>query len=64
MGAYRASTLIDFDLRRPLEIESLFLYPQSEARRAGVATPQLDALCSVLVALGDRLGIPWRGGAQ
>ena len=60
MGAYRASTLIDFDMRRPLELESLFLYPQAEARRAKVATPHLDALCSVLTALADKLGIPWR----
>jgi len=60
MGAYRASTLIDFDLRRPLELESLFLFPQSEARRAGVSTPHLDGLCRVLTGLADRVGIPWR----
>ena len=63
MGAYRASTLIDFDLRRPLELESVFLYPQSEARRAGVATPDLDKLCAVLTGLADRFEIPWRARA-
>ncbi len=48
MGAYKASTLIDFERGRPMELESIFFFPQSEARRAKVPTPRLDALCSVL----------------
>jgi 2-dehydropantoate 2-reductase len=48
MGAYKASTLIDFECGRLLEIESLFLEPQRHARQHGVLTPRLDALCSLL----------------
>lgn len=51
MGAYKASTLLDFEHRRPLELESLFLEPQRQARQAGVPTPRLDALCAVLTGL-------------
>ena len=51
MGAYRASTLIDFERGQPLELESLFLEPLRQARRAGVATPRLESLCGVLRAL-------------
>ena len=48
MGSYKASTLIDFEKGRPMELHSIFLFPQSEARRAKVHTPRLDALCAVL----------------
>lgn len=48
MGAYRASTLIDFERGHPLELEALFLEPLRQARAAGVATPRLEALCAVL----------------
>lgn len=48
MGAYKASTLLDFELGRPLELESLFLEPLRQARQAGVATPRLAALCEML----------------
>jgi len=48
MGAYRASTLIDFERGRPVELDSLFLEPLRLAGRAGVATPRLEALCAVL----------------
>ncbi|HWI58265.1 MAG TPA: 2-dehydropantoate 2-reductase N-terminal domain-containing protein, partial [Bacillota bacterium] len=51
MGAYKASTLIDFERRLPLELESLFLEPLRQARQAGVAVPRLDALCRVLSRL-------------
>lgn len=51
MGAYKASTLLDFEHGRPLELESLFLEPRRHARKAGVATPRLDALCEVLRGL-------------
>jgi 2-dehydropantoate 2-reductase len=51
MGAYRASTLVDFERRQPLELESMFLEPLRRARRAGVATPRLEALCRVLTRL-------------
>lgn len=48
MGAYKASTLLDFELGRALELETLFLEPLREAQRAGVPTPRLAALCEVL----------------
>lgn len=48
MGDYKASTLLDFELGRPLELESLFLEPLRQAQRVGVATPRLEALCAVL----------------
>jgi 2-dehydropantoate 2-reductase len=51
MGAYKASTLLDFEQGRPLELESLFLEPLRVARQAGVSTPQLLALTEVLQQL-------------
>jgi len=51
MGAYKASTLIDFERGQPIELASLFLEPQQQARRAGVPTPRLEALCAVLQQL-------------
>jgi 2-dehydropantoate 2-reductase len=52
MGAYKASTLIDFERGQPLELESLFLEPLRRARQGGVAAPRLEALCAVLEKLG------------
>ena len=51
MGAYQASTLIDFERHQPLELESLFLEPLRRAQRAGVPVPRLAALCAVLQQL-------------
>ena len=51
MGAYRASTLIDFENARPLELEALFRKPLAAARAAGVDTPRLAKLCTVLEQL-------------
>jgi 2-dehydropantoate 2-reductase len=51
MGAYKASTLLDFEQGRPLELDSLFLEPSRLAREAGVPTPRLERLCQVLTAL-------------
>ena len=48
MGAYRASTLIDFERGQPLEIDGLFEEPLRQARAAGVAAPRLATLCDVL----------------
>jgi 2-dehydropantoate 2-reductase len=48
MGAYKASTLLDFELGRPLELESMFLEPLRRAQKAGVPVPRLAALCKVL----------------
>jgi 2-dehydropantoate 2-reductase len=51
MGAYRASTLIDFERRQPLELEGMFLEPLRRAQKAGVPTPRLAVLCEVLQQL-------------
>jgi len=51
MGAYRASTLIDFDRGQPLELTSLFLEPLRQAQAAGVSTPRLAALCRILQSI-------------
>jgi 2-dehydropantoate 2-reductase len=48
MGAYKASTLIDFERGQPLELDSLFLEPLRQAHKAGVPCPRLEALCAVL----------------
>lgn len=53
MGAYKASTLIDFERGQSLELESLFLEPLRQARQASVPTPRLEALCNVLRALSQ-----------
>ncbi len=54
MGAYKASTLIDFEQGRPLELEGLFLEPLRRAKVAGVAMPRLETLCRVLQKLERR----------
>jgi 2-dehydropantoate 2-reductase len=51
MGAYKASTLIDFERRQPLELDSLFLEPLRRAQSAGVTVPRLATLCQVLEQL-------------
>ena len=51
MGAYRASTLIDFERHQPLELEGMFLEPLRRAQKAGVPVPRLAALCAVLQQL-------------
>ncbi len=48
MGAYKASTLIDFERRQPLELGSLFLEPLRQAQGARVPVPRLEALCGLL----------------
>lgn len=54
MGAYRASTLVDHEAGRPLELDSLFHEPLKAARSAGVPTPRLERLCAVLDAIAGR----------
>jgi 2-dehydropantoate 2-reductase len=51
MGAYRASTLIDFEAGRPLELDTLFFEPLRQARSAGAKVPQLERLCHILQQL-------------
>ena len=51
MGRYQASTLLDFERGQKLELESLFLEPLRQARRAGAEVPLLANLCAVLQEL-------------
>ena len=55
MGAYKASTLIDFERGQVLELQALFLEPLRQARAAGVSCPRLTALCAVLQQLSKPL---------
>jgi 2-dehydropantoate 2-reductase len=48
MGAYKASTLIDFERGQELELDGLFLEPLRRAQHAGVSCPRLAALCVLL----------------
>jgi 2-dehydropantoate 2-reductase len=48
MGAYKASTLVDFEQGRALELESMFLEPLRQAQKAGARVPRLESLCRVL----------------
>ena len=54
MGAYKASTLVDFERGRPLELESMFLEPLRQAQKAGVPVPRLVTLCEVLQRLDPK----------
>jgi len=58
MGAYQASTLLDFEQGRPLELQALFLAPLGQAQAHNVPTPRLAALCEVLRQLDPSSGSP------
>jgi 2-dehydropantoate 2-reductase len=51
MGAYKASTLVDYERGMPLEIDALFREPLRQAQTQGIPTPRLAALCRVLEQL-------------
>ena len=53
MGAYKASTLLDFERGQPMELESLFLEPLRRARAGGIPVPRLESLCQVLRQLDE-----------
>jgi 2-dehydropantoate 2-reductase len=54
MGAYKPSTLIDFEAGRPLEIEAIWGEPLRRARSAGAATPRLEELYEKLKTIDAR----------
>ncbi len=54
MGAYKPSTLLDFEACRPLEIEPIWGEPLRRARRAGASTPRLEALYEKLKTIDSR----------
>jgi 2-dehydropantoate 2-reductase len=51
MGAYKPSTLIDYERGQPLELESMFLEALRRAQTAGVPTPRLISLSAILQQL-------------
>ncbi len=53
MGAYRASTLIDFERGQELELDALFFEPLRQAQKAGVKAPRLEAMCRTLEQLNQ-----------
>lgn len=54
MGAYKPSTLLDFESARPLEIEAIWGEPLRRAAAAGAQTPRLQVLYSLLKSI-DRV---------
>ena len=54
---HRPSILQDYDLGRPMEIESIVRAPLAFARSAGLATPTLDAIEAFGVALATAQGL-------
>jgi len=54
MGAYKASTLIDFERGLPLELEAMFEEPLRRIHRRGLSAPRLERLCFVLKELTRR----------
>jgi 2-dehydropantoate 2-reductase len=54
MGAYKPSTLIDFQAGRPLEIEAIWGEPLRRASAAGADTPRLQTLYEKLRAIDTR----------
>lgn len=53
IGAYKASTLVDFEQGRALELETMFLEPLRQAEKAGAQVPRLKSLCKVLQQLNS-----------
>jgi 2-dehydropantoate 2-reductase len=51
MGAYKPSTLLDFEAGRPLEIEPIWGEPLRRAMTAGVPAPRLQTLYALLRAV-------------
>jgi 2-dehydropantoate 2-reductase len=50
MGAYRPSSLIDFEAGREVEVESIWGEPLRRARAAGAAVPRLGMLHALIAA--------------
>lgn len=48
MGAYKPSTVLDFENGLPLELDALFAEPLRQAQIAKIVTPRLANLCRVL----------------
>jgi 2-dehydropantoate 2-reductase len=51
MGAYKPSTLLDFEAGKPLEIEAIWGEPLRRALAAGASAPRLEIIYSLLKSL-------------
>ena len=54
MGAYKPSTLVDFEAGRTLELEAIWGEPLRRAQTAGASMPRLEQLYAVLKSLNGR----------
>jgi 2-dehydropantoate 2-reductase len=54
MGAYKPSTLIDFQVGRPLEVEAIWGEPLRRAAAAGAFTPRLQELYEKLKTIDSK----------
>jgi 2-dehydropantoate 2-reductase len=54
MGAYKPSTLVDFQAGRPLEIEAIWGEPLRRAAAAGAFTPRLQELYKELKTIDSK----------
>jgi 2-dehydropantoate 2-reductase len=57
MGAYKPSTVLDWEAGRPLEIEPIWGEPLRRARAAGGQTPRLEIVYGLLKALDAKARI-------
>ncbi len=62
MGAYKPSTLIDFEIGKPLEIEAIWGEPLRRAQAAGAKMPLLEYLYAELRTIDERQQAPAREG--
>ncbi len=53
MGAYKPSTLLDWEAGRPLEIEGIWGEPLCRATAAGANMPRLEIVYTLLKSLGE-----------
>jgi len=54
MGAYKPSTLLDFEAGRALEVEAIWGEPLRRAQANGAAMPRLEQLYVLLKSLNAR----------
>ena len=54
MGAYKPSTLLDFEAGRTLEVEAIWGEPLRRAQAAGASVPRLEQLYAILKSLNSR----------
>ncbi len=57
MGAYRSSSMIDFENGRPVEVEAIWGEPLRQGLAAGAAMPKVDALYRIIAHLAGRSSV-------